>query len=333
MRFQLGIPCLLAGCTMWPTTSSSREGALAEASAPASAPAVEPALRTPPPASLVLRIGVEHLPPDPRFGEDDPPRIEPSRSAYRPSGHDPQAELTAERPLLELFAKSDDPLAQEALHFVSDLIEADRHRVRREVGLPFFGLQSTDPDRGPLLDSEREVELEHEEWVQEHASSLLRRPVQQLLKRLPLVHDVEVEFDSFRSANVPLCEPWQQRNDRERRTGHLSVRVHLDALDDPVEMAWVWRGVRIGSSQQTGKLGFELPITDRLRLELRARTEYDSGDSGFRVDMSWRQSRGTSWHVAIGDDMDFLSTSSMYSFFESPMDGAPGLVFYAVHVF
>ena len=332
MRFQLGVLCLLAGCTLWPTTSTAPEGALAAAGAPAPLPAAETSPRALPPEGLVLRIGVEHLPPDPRFGEDDPPRVEPARTAYRPSGRDADASLATERPLLEL-ASSDDPLAQEALHFVSDLIEADRHRVRREVGLPFFGVQTTDPDRGPLLDSEREVQVEHEEWVHEHASALLRRPVRQLLKRLPLVRDVEVEFESFRSANVPLCEPWQQLHDRDRRGGRLSLRVHVDELEDPVEMAWVWRGLRIGSSQESGKLGFDLPFTDRLRLELRARTEYDSGDSGFRVDMSWRQSRATSWHLAVGDDMDFLSTSSMYSFFESPMDGAPGLVFYAVHVF
>ena len=37
--------------------------------------------------------------------------------------------------------------------------------------------------------------------------------------------------------------------------------------------------------------------------------------------------------LAAGDDMDFLSTSSIYSLFEAPMDGAPGLLLYAVHIF
>jgi len=52
-----------------------------------------------------------------------------------------------------------------------------------------------------------------------------------------------------------------------------------------------------------------------------------------RLDLAWRRSASTSVHVAVGDDMDFLSTSSLYSLFESPMDGSPGLVLYAVHVF
>jgi hypothetical protein len=55
--------------------------------------------------------------------------------------------------------------------------------------------------------------------------------------------------------------------------------------------------------------------------------------TGFRVDLSYHPSLSTSLHVALGDDMDFLSTSSIYSLFESPMDGSPGIVLYAVHVF
>lgn len=337
MRFRLGLSgCLLAGCMAQPTTTSPVDAALATARAsgrPADTAGPEVA-RHVPPATFVLRIGVEHLPPD----DDTPvdaPRSEPVATPVtnlRPTTDVDARPSARERPLLEL-ADTDDPLAHEALHFVSDLVEADRLRVRRQVGLPFFDFREIDVDRGPLLASEQDLLTDQEEWIRDHGLSLLQRPVRQMLKRLPFVRDVEVEFENFRSQNVPLSEPWQAVHDRRRRSGRISLRLHVDDLDDPVEVAWVWAGLRIGSSQEHGKLGLDLPITDALQLQLRARTDYATDETGFRLDLGWRRSLSTSVHVAIGDDMDFLSTSSIYSLFESPMDGSPGLVLYAVHIF
>jgi hypothetical protein len=286
----------------------------------------------------VLRLGVEHLPPSTDAqGEVPPPRLEstapqgpPERLLlYAPETH---SQNGVERKLLEL-ATTDDPIADEALHFVSDMLEADRRRVRREVGLPFFDFHDDEPDRGPLLVSEEDLQHDHEQWLQDHGTMLLRHPLQQLLRRLPIAHDVEVGVDSFRSENVPLSEPYVEAHDQRSRAPHVSVRVHATDLHDPVEVAWVWAGVRVGSSRTIGKLGIDLPITDDLSLELRAHTEYASGRSGFRLDCSWRASQSTSVHLAIGDDMDFLSTSSVYSLFETTMDGSPGLVLYAVQIF
>lgn len=331
MRFQLGmVGCLLAGCATQPTPTP-RDSALALASARGSLPRSAEA----PPPPFVLRIGIEHLPPE-NAEELEPPRAEPAPSPRSPRRAEQPVELrdrpVTERPLLDL-ASSEDPLAQEALYFVSDLIHADRMRVRREVGLPFFDFHAIDPDRGPLLNSEVALQADHERWVAEHGASLLNRPARNLLRRLPIVRDVEVEIDNFRSENVPLSEPYEVAHDRRRGMGRVSLRLHAGDLDDPVETAWVWQGLRVGSSQRVGKVGVDLPLTDSLQLELRARTEYDTHEQGFRIDLSWRASLSTSMHVAVGDDMDFLSTSSVYSLFESPMDGAPGLVLYAVHIF
>ncbi|MBL8754231.1 MAG: hypothetical protein JNK15_13095, partial [Planctomycetes bacterium] len=113
----------------------------------------------------------------------------------------------------------------------------------------------------------------------------------------------------------------------------VSLRIHADDPKDPLEVVWVQSGVRIGTSQEFGKFGLELELTDRLHMELRARTGYETHEHDLRLDLSYRPSARTSLHVALGDDMDFLSTSSLYSLFETPMDGAPGLVLYAVHVF
>jgi hypothetical protein len=177
------------------------------------------------------------------------------------------------------------------------------------------------------------MQQEQEQWLQAHGQSLLRRPLRQLLRRLPIARDVEVELDEFRSDHVPMSEPYQNEHRRSDGLGRVSMRVHASDLHDPVELVWIRGPVRIGSSQQHGKFGIDLPLTEKLRLELRTKTGYESEHTGFRLDLSYRPSFSTSFHVAVGDDMDFLSTSSIYSLFESPMDGSPGLVLYAVHVF
>ena len=113
----------------------------------------------------------------------------------------------------------------------------------------------------------------------------------------------------------------------------MSVRLHTSDLADPVELAYIRSGIRIGTSQESGKLSIDWDLSATLRLELRARADYATHEEHLRADLAYRHSPTTSLHVSIGDDMDFLSTSSIYSLFETPMDGAPGLVLYAVHIF
>jgi len=333
-KIQLGIlVCLLAGCVGQPTiadppSAGSPDGHLAML--------VDG-------SPFVLRIGIEHLPPDPETAIEAEPRIE-AQPRLAPAA--PAPTLRAERRRepdaahRHTWAMSagdltaiDDPIARETLFFVQDLIDADLNRSRREVTMPFLGVHDQDPDAGPLLDSELALLAAQEEWIQQRGPSLMRRPLQQMLRRLPFVEQVELEFDDFRSDNVPLTGPYQQQHADRSSLGHMSVRVHVSDFKDPVEIAYVHSGIRIGTSQDYAKLSLDFDLSDTLRLELRARTDYATDARHLRADLAYRPSSTTSLHVSVGDDMDFLSTSSIYSLFETPMDGSPGLVLYAVHLF
>jgi hypothetical protein len=101
-----------------------------------------------------------------------------------------------------------------------------------------------------------------------------------------------------------------------------------------MELVYIhYSGVRVGSSQAYGKLSLDFNLSRTINFTLRARTNYETGNSGIRSDLIYRPSQNMSVHLAAGDNMDFLSTSSLYSLFESPMDGEPGLLLYAVHTF
>lgn len=334
VRFQLGITmCLLAGCVVQPTSADpmSKNGPLA---------ALGP--NGPRPLALVPRIGIEHLPPDESTADTmAEPRVEgqpqePQRPKITPRERPDQQAHSETRHTWGLSAADlaaiDDPVARETMRFVQDLADADQERVRVELGLPFLALgEASDFDRGPLLHSEEALLAAQEEWAQVHGPGLLRGPMKRLLRRLPFVQQVEVEFDEFRNDNLPLSE---RDADTERGSmGRVSFRVRANDLSDPLEVAYVYSGIRVGTSQDRGRLSLDWDLSSTLRLEVRASTLYATNEQGLRVDLAYRPNWWTSVHVAVGDDMDFLSTSSIYSLFETPMDGSAGLVLYAVHVF
>ena len=336
MRFQPGISacltlaCLLAGCVTQPTRSTS----LATPNAPLAQI----------PNQQRLRIGLEFLPPDERFPNEDDVRAEP-RLTNRPPGPASEravrtvalhkTEPTRAPQLTQIdFASIDDPIAREAMHFCSDLINADRQRVQREVGIPFFDFRDSELDLSPLLTSERRQREEHEQWSQQFGPRLLQRPLRLLAKHLPLARDIELAIADFRSDHVPLSEPYRQAHGDRRKLGRLSLRLRANDFQDPLEVVYIHHsGVRMGSSQTRGKLSLDFDLSKTLNFTLRARTDYTTGDSGIRADLIYRPAQNMSVHLAVGDDMDFLSTSSLYSLFESPMDGSPGMVLYAVHTF
>ncbi|MFT4840887.1 MAG: hypothetical protein ACI8UD_000678 [Planctomycetota bacterium] len=321
--------CLLTGCATQPPRGIS--------------PASEPSPLTHS-AGHVLRIGLEFLPPDERFPDEADVRAEPriasnptslaSEQAVRPVALRFDEPSRAPRLSAIDFESIDDPIARETMHFCSDLIQADRQRVRREVGIPFFGFRDDVMELAPLLTSERRQREEHEQWSQQHGPRLLKRPLRQLAKRLPLARDFEIALEDFRSDHVPLTEPYRQAHGDRRKLGRMSLRLRTRDFGDPMELVYIHHsGVRIGSSQEQGKLSLDFNLSENLNFTLRARTNYATGESGIRTDLIYRTSENMSLHLAAGDDMNFLSTSSLYSLFESPMDGSPGLLLYAVHTF
>lgn len=321
--------CLLAGCVTQPARGIP--------------PASEP-LALAYSTGQVLRIGLEFLPPDERFPDESDVRAETRVANYPISLASDQAvrpvalrfDQPSRAPQLSAidFESIDDPIARETMHFCSDLIQADRQRVTREVGIPFFDFRDDVMELAPLLTSERRQREEHEQWSQQHGPRLLKRPLRQLAKRLPLARDFEIALEDFRSDHVPLTEPYRQAHGDRRKLGRMSLRLRTRDFGDPIELVYIHHsGIRIGSSQEQGKLSLDFNLSENLNFTLRARTDYASGRSGIRTDLIYRSSENMSLHLAAGDDMNFLSTSSLYSLFESPMDGSPGLLLYAVHTF
>ncbi len=328
--------CLLAGCAIQPRPADQANAAETAARA-----------RPMPPTGPLLRIGVEHL------GEADAlartaeiPRPEPiaddtadARAVVRPAPDARRAGDARETRHLWLmanedFAAIDEPVARQTLTFVFDLLGEDNRRIRREVGTPILSAHYEDlgaPNLPTRFDEQ--VAEEQEEALAEHGARLLKRPLRNLLRRTELVEDLELHVEDFRADHVPLSAPYRDTHPERRSLGRLSMRLRVDDLHDPVEISYVRSGVRVGTGQEHYKIGFTRWLARDLSVGLHSRCSYETGSWRLRGDLTWYASDHTSLHLLFGDDLDFLDTSSVYSLFETPMDGSPGVLLHAVHLF
>lgn len=336
VRFLLGIAvCALGGCA----TQPPGDALVSRAPDADTVPGVPP---------LLLRVGVEHLPPEPgTAGSEDTAqttqvealRVGEEPKQGPPTERGPRAAAERDRKHTwtmdaESLAQIDDVFARETLHFVHDLVGDDRRRAQREVGTPILTWQSRElADDGLQLPLDLAQSDEQAEWFNSNGERFLRRPAKLLLRRLPVVHAFDIEVGKFKSANVPLSQPYRETHTSNRHLGRVSMRLHASDLDDPVEVVWIKSGLRLGTSQERLKFGFRADIADDLAFDLHANNRYDNGDVDVRADLVWYVSRWTNVHFVAGNNIDFLTSSELYPSFESPMDNTPGFVVYAVHVF
>ncbi len=349
MKLLLGIALgLLAGCASQPSADRSGQEAVTTGltqapGAPVTAACTGLALLR---RGNPLCLGVEYLPP---AGEEEslaPDRL-PVQAELMLSGPAPAPRQPDRTPLwsrerterhtwamtAEDLAQVRDPVERETLHFVEDLMGEDRRRLRRDIGTPILTMQASDMQSPGIDLAAEEVQAEEEaQWMAEHGVDLLRRPLQMLLRRLPLVQQLEIDLDEFKQDNVPLTEEYGRAHD-VADLGRVSMRVHAGDPKDPIELVYLRSGIRIGSSQSQLKLGYARHLAKAVTLEIHTRQNYDDRTWRVRADLSWELSPRTSLHFVAGDNLDFLTTSTVYSLFESPMDGSPGLLIYAVHLF
>lgn len=286
------------------------------------------------------RVGVEYLAPDAevRGNTSEPVFVEPLR------GEDPPRRATPSRPKdprthtwlmdREDFAAVQEVEARMVLQFLDNLMGEDRRRVQRELGTPILEPQMRDlKSPGIELQSETAAREEAAAWLCEHGPGLLNQPLRRLLRQTPLVQQLELRLDEFKSEHVPLSGPYRHAHGDPGGLGRVSMRLHLARLHDPVELAYARRGARISSNLERLKLGYRQEIADRLTLEVQGTRQYDTRAIDVRADLVYEIDDNRSLHLVVGDHLDFLDDSGVYSVFDSPMDGSRGLLLYALYVF
>jgi len=319
---------LLTSCATQPAPSDPRIANAAAVQLPGTTP----------------RVGIEYLPPEPGDGDAQPARVDGQRGGDRDAGlaKGPPATPLSRRDERQHtwtmdtddLVALDEPLARYTLGFVQELIGEDKRRTRRELQEPLLLPRQADMQSpGLLLGMEQQQIATETEYIAEHGSVILQAPVRRWLRHTPLVRSLELVLDDFQADHVPLTQPYQASHTEERHLGRIAMRIRTNQLKDPVEIAYIKSGVRIGSSRNTLKLGLSRELTDALTLEVNSSHDYDGGAWNCRADLIFYLSNKTSLHLVGGTDLDFLGTSALYSQVDSPMNGSTGYLLYAVHVF
>ncbi|MCA8955933.1 MAG: hypothetical protein KDC87_07655, partial [Planctomycetes bacterium] len=267
-----------------------------------------PALPTPSQAGLV----VSSLRPD-----TPPPRYEPLGRA---------SELQVRWELgKEAIRATRDPYERVTLRFLAELVGDDRKRVQRTLGAPLLNplLRPDSHAMSNYLD-ERD-DADQQRLLTEHGRRMIRRPMRNAVRELPLVHDVETAVREFKEHNVD--EP--QR--RSSHFGRISLRARLSS--DPLEVAWILGGARIGTSMNYLRTSYTAYLTSNLSLRLRGR--YDYRDSEWRLFGSavYEHSETTSVHALLGNHIDILSGPTSYPGGPQSEEPGQGVLVYVEHHF
>jgi len=321
---------------------------------------------TPPPApsfdGLPLCVGVEYLPPDRPLEPTTAPGYLRSDAWLGPDALTMSSRGHASAPAVEAanreraitparrtepevirsfwqwsedeLAQLDDPLERTTLMFLHGLMGEDRRRMQRELGMPLLATQHIDVS-SRLLESLGDPQAEEEQarYLSRNGNKLLDRPLRRALKNTTFIRDLELILEDFKAENVITSHAYREQNEGGIDWGHVSMRVHPTHYRDPVELTYAIRGLRVGSSASKVKVGWSERLSDDLTLHVRTRHVLGSGYTAIRGDLIWEMSPRTVFAVVAGDDLDFLASSDAYSFFESPMDGTPGVLVYAQTIF
>jgi hypothetical protein len=232
------------------------------------------------------------------------------------------------------IARIDDDVERTAVRFVDGLVGEDRRRMLRQFGAPvLFSPRTTGPSRVDYLRADERGTEAHDAYLDQVGISMLRRPLRDALRELPIAKDVEEVFEEFKEDQRALDPIAEAAGARSADWGRMTMRVRKADLADGVELGYEFEGLRVRSSLAQLRCRLDLALWENATARLGWSQAYDSGDHSLRLEFAWAVDRDTSVHLLTGDRMEFFDRPAQWSQDRSPQDGSPGLVFYVERIF
>lgn len=346
---------LLAACAVQTGAGSPPRAPETGGGSPGQARGAAEAVPGPTRSARVARVGVEYMPAasgasragaGERAGEwagrggaaADAIIVETARSA-EPATSDgsPEALRAAETPWSlddEQLQAIDNPVERLTLQFVRNVIGEDHRRVQRHIGAPILFSHGS-PSAGALESVVDERDREDQTFlVARDGTRMLGKPLLSALRDSTFVRDLELALDDFKSSTLSFDAPGAER----QRLGRISLRVRTSDLRNPAEVTYVHSGWRVGTSAETFKVSYSVPLAPLVTLSLRTRYDYSEGDLDLWGDLWWQVNKATQVHVLAGDKVDLITGTYLYPLVQSPFvletsEESPGVLAYVEHLF
>ncbi|MBK8975200.1 MAG: hypothetical protein IPM29_04695 [Planctomycetes bacterium] len=226
-----------------------------------------------------------------------------------------------------------DPTEQAAVRFVQDLLGEDRRRMQQTIGAPILLARVPHLDDRSLWTGYDERRAEEEAVEQNDViRSLLRSPLRKAAVRLAFGDEFDDQIDDFKRDHLSLSAPWQDEQSGID-LGRLSLRARPSLGADALEVAWVHRGVRVGTSGARLRASVGVQLSDSVHAGVAWTRSYASQNDHLRVELEWQVDRRTHLHVSAADRLDFLHGLSSWTNVDSPFGQQGGVLFYVEQVF
>lgn len=218
------------------------------------------------------------------------------------------------------------------LQFEFELARSERARTDQDLLPPLFVPASVDlQSPGLVLHSEEQLALEEQERVAADGPGALGRPMQGAVRNSDLGIDLrEMLADVQKGSAGPRGT---RSGERDLDLGTPGLRLRIDRVEDPLELTWRLGPLRAGASLETARLGLEQPLRRDLSFVAGIRARHEEGELAWRSGIQWRIGRRTRLDALAGTGLDFLPATGMHARYESPLDGARGMVVQLVHRF
>jgi hypothetical protein len=304
------------------------------------------ALVMPPATSSYIRIGVEYLPPQtslqapvaatPAHEPEGP--WHPDRTEQIPGDQNPPPPIDYHKGRFDesqirwRLHKNDirakrNPIERMTLRFLSEMIGDDRKRVQRSIGAPLLGAElrlSTDPMSNFLDERDRE---DQQRLLTENGTRMIRRPLRNALKELPLFNDVEHAIRNFKASN----RKYTDRN--SSGLGRVSLRIRGSKLEDPIELKWLLGGFRLASTLSYLKATFATSITEGLSFAIRSKYDYDNSHWRLSGNIECIINDFTTFNVLAGNEINILGGQFAYPGGPQSDEASKGVLLYFHHQF
>ena len=287
---------------------------------------------------LLLALGAAALPactgvatgrgPEPLPGERATPR------ALWTESHAPGLQLQRHGQLEDAsVSRIEDPLRRSAMRFAQGLVTENRRRMARgfgELRLGSYSMRECDAALSLRAD-ERRAEARADQ-LDALGPTMLRGPLQDALRELPISRDAEVTLDELCRSHDPFRADRSDAASAEDR-GRLAVRVRASDPASGLELGYRYRGFHALSSAERVRLRLDLAVAERTTARVAVAHAYAESQPDFRVEVGWEVDADTRVHVTIGNRIGPLPTPGPWPGSDHADETGAGVSFYVEQLF